>query len=106
MFNPEEYFESIDQPDKERCWEAIGSYGEDADDPSFIVLKISESALKNKDFDDAELVEFADLGSWEALESALSKDEIEKHKEDFEEVTTFVVVLYCNGLYVTSAQGD
>lgn len=106
MFNPKEYFESIDQSDKEACWEAIGAYGEDAEDPSFIVLQISESSLNDKDFDDAELVEFADLGSWESLEGALPKDEIEKHKEDFREVVTYVVVLYCNGLYVTSAQGD
>jgi len=106
MFNPEKYFESLGQSDKERCWESIGAYGEDAEDPSFIVLQISESSLKEQDFDDAELIEFADLGSWEALESALPKDEIEKHKEDFEEVTEYVVVLYCNGQYVTSAQGD
>lgn len=106
MFNPEKYFESLGQSDKERCWESIGAYGEDAEDPSFIVLQISESSLKDQDFDDAELIEFADLGSWEALEGALPKDEIEKHKEDFEEVTAYVVVLYCNGQYVTSAQGD
>jgi hypothetical protein len=106
MLDPEKYFNSLDESDKERCWETIAGYGEDAEDPSFIVLQISAASLHEKDFDDAELLEFADLGSWESLNEALSQEEIEKHKTDFNDVTSFVVVLYCDGHYVTSAQGD
>lgn len=106
MFDPEKYFNLLDESDKERCWESIGVYGEDAEDPSFIVLQISAASLEEKDFDDAELLEFADLGSWEALNGALSLEEIEKHKADFNGATSYVVVLYCDGQYVTSAQGD
>lgn len=106
MFNPEDFFNSLPEADKESCWDSIGAYGEDADEPSIIVLQISEDSLVAKDFDDAEMLEFSDLGYWDSLEGVLPEGEIEKHKVDFEGVSSYVVLLYCNGAYVTSAQGD
>lgn len=106
MFIPEDFFGSLNDADKERCWEAIGAYGEEAEDPSFILIDISEESLKQKDFDDTEMIDFCDLGFLESLKDTLSEDEIERHKGDFGEVTSYVVVLYCGGRYVTSVQGE
>jgi len=83
----------------------IGEYGEDSEDPSIFILGISEKSLRELDIADAELLDYADLGCWDSLEGQLSKEELEMHKKDFAGVATFVVLLYCNGKYVTSAQG-
>ena len=106
MFIPEDFFGSLSDADKERCWEAIGTYGEEAEEPSFFLIEISEESLKQKDFDDTELIDFCDLGFLDAFKDTLSAEEIEKLKADFGEVTSFVVALYCGGQYVTSAQGE
>ena len=106
MFAPEDFFNNLDDSSKEKCWELLGEYGEDCEDPSIFVLNISEKSLQELDFADTEMLDFCDLGCWETLEGVLSKEELELHKEDFEGVSTFIVLLYCNGKYVTSAQGD
>lgn len=106
MFAPEDFFNNLDDSNKEKCWELLGEYGEDCEDPSIFVLNISEKSLQELDFADTEVIDFCDLGCWESLGGVLSKEELELHKEDFEGVATFIVLLYCNGKYVTSAQGD
>ena len=106
MFDPEEFFNTLDDSDRESCWESIGEYGEDADEPSIFVLNISESSLRELDFENAEMTDFADLGCWDALEGVLSKEDLEMHKTDFKDVSSFVILLYCDGKYVTSSQGE
>ncbi len=106
MFTPEDFFNNLDESDKEKCWESMGEFGEDCEDPSIFVLNISEKSLQGLDFSDAEMLDFCDLDSWESLEGLLPVEELKLHKQDFEGVSTFVVLLYCNGKYVTSAQGE
>ena len=106
MFKPQDFVDNLELSEKENCWDSLGEYGEDLEDPSVFILTISEKSLLELDFANAELLDFADLSHWDTLKILLSDKEIEIHKKDFAAVTTFVVLLYCNDQYVTSAQGD
>lgn len=106
MFDPYEFFCGLDNSAKEKCWETIGAHGEDMDDPSIVILNISEESLRSQDFSEAELLEFSSLECWDNFGHILSPEDIESHKVDFTGVSTFIVLLYCAGKYVTSAQGD
>jgi len=105
MFNPEEFFNGLGDSDKEQCWMSIGQFGEGADKPSIFVVDISEDDLKELDFEEVELKGSAGLKEMDSLLGVISKEEIDMHKLDFKDMSSYVVVLYCNDKYVTSADG-
>ena len=106
MFNPEEFFNALGDSEKEQCWMSIGQFGEGADNPSIFVVDISEDDLKELDFEEVELKGSAELTKMDSLQGVISQKEIDMHKLDFKDLSSYVVVLYCDDKYVTSAQGD
>lgn len=103
MINPEEFFNSLSASEQEGCWASMGAYGDCAEEPSIIVLQISEELLEAKDFGSLEVIGLSEMGSWGALEEVLPEGEIELHKLDFNGSYIYIALLYCNGKYVTSS---
>ena len=105
MQDPESFFPALPRVQRERCWDAIGEHGEDCESPTVIILNISRQSLKNLDFEDAEIQDFCDFEDWSSLEGVLGPEEIEMHQTDFQDAFSFLVLLYSDKEYVTSAQG-
>jgi len=103
MINPEAFFNSMSVSEQEGCWASMDAYGDCADEPSIIALQISEEHLEAKDFGNLEVIVLSEMGNWKALEEVLPDGEIEMHKLDFNEPYVYIILLYCNGKYVTSS---
>ena len=89
---------------EEFWWEALDDF---ASDDEITVVEISRDDLDNNSTDGLKALGQVDMGEWDDLAEILNEKEANLHKEDFEmEELLYLVLLYCDGRYVTSIQAD
>ena len=89
---------------EEFWWEALDDF---ASDDEITVVEISRDDLDNNSTDGLKALGQVDMGEWDDLAEILNEKEANLHKEDFEmEELLHLVLLYCDGRYVTSIQAD
>ena len=89
---------------EEFWWEALDDF---ASDDEITVVEISRDDLYNNSTDGLKALGQVDMGEWDDLAEILNEKEANLHKEDFEmEELLYLVLLYCDGRYVTSIQAD
>jgi hypothetical protein len=89
---------------EEYWWESMDEFASDYD---IKVLNISREDLDSNNKKGLKELGSVDIDDWDMLAELLNEEEANLHKEDFEmEELTHLVLLYCEGRYVTSIQAN
>ena len=89
---------------EEYWWDELDNF---VVDDEIVVMNINKNDLINNNLDGLTEIGSVEMGAWDALSEILNEKEGELHKMDFEaDDLLFLVLLYSDGQYVTSIQGD
>jgi len=92
--------EEIKVENEEFWWEILDDFKVEN---KIVIVNIDRKDLEQNNVDSLKQIGIVENGDWEAFSKLTSKNEADLNKKDFgDKDLEFLVLLYCNGVYVTS----
>jgi hypothetical protein len=92
--------EEIKVDNEEFWWETLDDFKVEN---KIVIVNIDRKDLEQNNLDSLKLIGIVENGDWETFSKFTNKNEADLNKKDFGDINLeFLVLLYCNGVYVTS----